>query len=170
MRPKPPSREDAVVVGKITGVWGLQGDLKVESYTDSDRRFSPGGLVYLDGRPGRVLQARKHRSGFVVRLDLVSDRAQAESLRGKPLTVPANDLEPLPAGSYYYFQLIGIAVRTEDGVYLGEVKEILATGSNDVYVVRDAGKEVLLPALETVILDVDLGAGTMTVRVPEGLM
>ena len=163
--------EDAVVVGRVTGSWGIRGDLKVESLTDVPQRFSSGARLYLDGRPVTVERARKYRGGLLVKLDLVSDRSHAESLRGSFLTIYLADVEPVPEGSYYHFQIIDMGVWTEEGEYLGEVKEILVTGSNDVYVVKDISskKEVSVPALKSVVLKVDLQENRMVVRLPEGL-
>ena len=139
--------------------------------TDFSRRFSPGSVLYLEGRPSRVVRARKIKGGLRVHLDLVNDRTHAESLRGALLTVPRDEVPPLPEGSYYHFQIVGIDVWTEGGECLGTVREILPTGGNDVYVVRDAdGKEVLLPALEGVVRQVDLEANRMVVSLPEGLI
>ena len=148
----------------------MRGDLKVESLTDSSHRFSPCTVLYLDGTAVRVERSRKLKGGLLVKLNLVNDRDHARSLRGAFLTVPQKDVKPLPSGSYYYFQIIDIGVWTEGGEYLGEVKEILATGANDVYVVRDKAKrEVLVPALESVILEVHLRDKKMVVRLPQGL-
>ena len=83
--------------------------------------------------------------------------------------MPRDQIDPLPDGSYYYFQILGLRVRTDDGEELGRVHEILATGGNDVYVVRGPAGERLVPALGDVVLDVDLDRGLMTVSLPEGL-
>ena len=83
--------------------------------------------------------------------------------------MPRDQIDPLPDGSYYYFQILGLRVRTEGGEELGRVHEILATGGNDVYVVRGPAGERLVPALGDVVLDVDLDRGLMTVSLPEGL-
>ena len=169
-RHPPSTSDDAVIVGKVLGAWGTRGDLKVETFTDSPQRFAPGSTLFLDGGAVRVLRARSHKGGVVVGLDLVNNRTHAESLRGAILTISRDEVGPLPEGSYYHFQVIGIGVWTEDGEFLGEVREILPTGVNDVYVVRDGGKkEVLVPSLESVVLDVDLGENRMVVRLPEGL-
>ena len=168
--PRSLSSQDAVVVGRVTGCWGLRGDLKVESHTDFSRRFSPGSVLYLGGRVSRVERSREYRGGLLVKFDLVNDRSQAESLRGTFLTVPLDDVKPLPPGSYYHFQIIDIGVWTEGGEYLGEVKEILGSGANDVYVVRDEdNREVLVPALKSVILEVHPRDKKMVVRLPQGL-
>ena len=169
-RHAPPAPDDAVTVGTIVAASGLRGELKVAPLTDFPRRFSPGSTLYLEGRAARVVSSRQHKRGVVVKLDLVNDRNHAESLRSTPLTIPADDLESLPDGSYYHFQIIGIEVWSEDGERLGEVAEIIDTGVNDVYLVRSEGsKDLLVPSIESVVLEADIPANRMTVRLPEGL-
>ena len=162
--------DDDVLVGKVAGPWGLKGDLKVVPFTDSPLRFSPGSRLLLDGRPTHVVRSRATRSGLVVNLDTVGDRESAELLRDASLTVHRDELAPLPDGSYYHYQIMGMGVWTEEGEYLGKVWDIVRTGASDVYVVRDdGGLEVLVPSLKDVVLDVFPGEGRMVVRLPEGL-
>ena len=138
--------------------------------TDSPSRFSPGSILFLNGEPARIERSRPIKGGLRVKLDTVNDRTGAELQAGRLLTVPRRDVAPLPEGSYYHFQIIDIGVWSDDGEHLGDVKEILNTGGNDVYVVRDgANKEVLIPALDGVVLEVDVSGNRMTVRLPEGL-
>ena len=116
------------------------------------------------------MSSRKHRGGIRLKLDAVNDRSQAESALGKTLTVSAGRFRPLPDGSYYYFQIIDIEVWTEDGEHLGRVTDVLTTGANDVYVVRNGtAPDLLLPAVKKVIRDIDPDANKMLVRLPEGL-
>jgi len=165
-----PDSSDAVVVGVVLGASGLRGAFKVESLTDYPDRFSPGRTLFLKGRSVKVMSSRRTRRGLVVKLDLVNDRTQAESLRGTELTVPPDDLQPLPEDSYYFYQIIGMDVWDEDRGYLGKVTDVLRTGANDVYVARDPeGAEVLIPALEDVLLEVRTDENRMVVRLPEGL-
>ncbi len=160
--------KDVVTVARIKGAWGIRGDLKLDVLTDFLERFSPGSVLYLDDAPNRVERSHPIKSGFVVKLDQVNDRTAAEALRGKPLTVGAERVKPLEPGSYYHFQIIGMNVSTDLGECLGEVREILKTGSNDVYVVRGEGrKEVLVPAIRHVVVDVDVSENRMVVRLPE---
>lgn len=107
----------------------------------------------------------------MIKFDVVGDRNQAETMRGVDLTVPPEELEPLPPGSYYHYQIIGMEVHDEEGVCLGAVTEVLSTGANDVYIVRDGKRETLVPALAGVIVSVDTDpdGGNMVVRLPEGL-
>jgi len=159
-----------VVVGRVLGAWGLKGDLKIETLTDTPDRFRPGSVLYLDGERATVERSQPAGGRLVVKLDVVADRTQAESRRGSTLTVPASEVPPLPAGSYYYYQIIGMGVWTDQDEHLGEVREILPGGGTGVYVVRgDDGKDVLLPARSEVVLDVNVEENRMTVRVPAGL-
>ena len=154
----------------IAGPWGIRGHIKVVSLTENSGRFAPNSVLYFNGRPTVVTHARTDKRGVVLKLDVANDRTEADLLRGGLLTVPRNDVTPLPEGSYYHFQIIDIGVWTEEGEYLGQVKDILSTGSNDVYVVRDDdSKEVLVPALKSVIQDLSPERGRMVVRLPEGL-
>ena len=158
------------MVGIIKGAWGLQGDLRVESLTDNPDRFAANSRLYLEGRAVRVRRSREVKRGIVLKLDSVHDRTAAERLRGKSLTVSADAVPALPEGAYYHYQLIDLDVYTCEGERLGSVREILTTGANDVYVVeRPGARDLLIPALKRVVVGVDLLAGRMVVRLPEGL-
>ena len=162
--------DDHVVVGEIVGVWGVRGDVKVVPSTKLSERFSAGSVLYLEGERAVVVDSHPTKSGVRIRLNSVLDRTQADALRGKLLTIPRSELSPLLEGSYYHYEIIGLDVWTDDGDSLGTVREVLATGSNDVYVVRDAeGRDTLVPSLEGVVLDVLPAEGKITVHLPEGL-
>jgi 16S rRNA processing protein RimM len=94
----------------------------------------------------------------------------AEQLRGGYLEITREQLVPLPEGSYYIFEIIGLKVYDLDGAYLGEITDVLQTGANDVYVVETGGKPLLIPALKQVVREVDLQGRRMRVELPEGLM
>ena len=135
--------------------------------SDNPDRFVRGGSLLLGSSTVRVVSSRRDKAHLIVQFDAVGDRTTAESLRGSHLTVPREDVEPPPAGSYYHYQIIDMDVATEDGSSLGQVVQILPTGSNDVYLARDGeGKETLVPALADVLLEVDLERGRMVVRLP----
>ena len=158
------------MVGIIKGAWGIQGDLRVASMTDNSERFAANSRLFLEGRAVRVRRSREVKGGIVLKLDSVHDRTAAEQLRGKSLSVPSQDVPPLPEGTYYHYQLIGLDVHTCEGELLGTVREILTTGANDVYVIkRPESRDLLIPALKRVVVGVDLVAGRMVVRLPEGL-
>ncbi len=167
----PNSRETPVIVGRIRSAWGLRGDVSVEVLSDAPMRFAPGSILRLKGKATRVERSRKGKRGLVVKLDAASDRTQAEALRGSELTVLPGEVEPLPEGIFYHFQILDMRVVTEDAEQLGAVSEIIVTGGNDVYVVHEEGRrDILIPALPDVVLGVDLDAGVMTVSLPDGLV
>ena len=148
----------------------MQGDVKVDVLSDSSDRFSPGSSLTLAGRPATVEQSRKIKGGLAVKFDLVTDRSKAGTLRGQMLTVPRGSLASLPDGRYYYFDIIDMAVLNEAGETIGRVKEIIETGVNDVYVIERLGQsDLLIPALEDVVLSVSVSGKRMPVRVPDGL-
>ena len=158
-----------VVVGLIRGFSGLHGEVRVEIATADPQRFSPGTLLFVGDTATQVQKARKYKKGIVLKLEGIDDRNQAEALMGQPLLVPEEDVPPLPEGDYYYFQILDMQVWTREDEFLGTIQEILHTGSNDVYVVRQQKQEVLVPALEDVILEVDVKKQRMVVDLPEGL-
>ena len=158
-----------VLVGRILAPVALRGEVRVEVASDVPHRFAPGALLYIEGRTYTVRRSRSVHQGLVLELAGVESRTQAESLRGKALEVTEGDVPSPAEGSYYYFQMLAMQVFTEEGDYLGEVTEILPTGSNDVYVVRKEDQETLVPALSDVVVDVDVTAKRMTVKLPEGL-
>ena len=165
------TREPPVIVGRIRSAWGLRGDVSVEVLSDAPHRFAPGSVLRLKGESARVEHSRKGKRGLLVKLDTVNDRTQAEALRGEDLTVLPEQVEALPDGMYYHFQILDLRVLTETGEQLGSVSEIIVTGGNDVYVVHEDGRrDILIPALPDVVLDVDLHAGVMTVSLPDGLV
>ena len=157
-------------MGRVTGPWGIRGHLKVRSHTESEERFAAGSRLYLDGLPSTVVSSRPHRVGHVVRLDSVQDRTTAESLKGALLTIQEDDVAELPEGVFYHFQLIDMDVVSDEGEHLGRIAEILETPGNDVYLVRKQdSRDLLLPAIRDVVLDVDIESGRVTVHLLPGL-
>ena len=166
-----PSRADHVLVGRIAAPWGVRGDVKIEVFSDIPSRFQPGSVLYLKNKPAKVQKSHRTKGGMVIKLEALNNRNDAEALRGELLTVPQENVESLPEGSYYYFQILGMKVQTEEGEHLGTIKEIIETGTNDVYVVGAPDKkDVLIPALDGVIFSVNLDENVMTVNLPEGLI
>jgi 16S rRNA processing protein RimM len=156
-----------VAVGWIAAPWGLRGYLKVQPLTDFPERFQRGAALWVRGRRIEVQRSRWSRGFVYLGLSGIDSRSAAEELRGALLEVPESDLTPLPEGQYYRFQVIGLEVRTPEGRSLGRVAEILSTGSNDVYVVRGGPRELLIPAIEDVVKEVDVEGGRLVVEPPE---
>ena len=154
----------------MAGAWGIRGEVKIQPFANSPDRFAAGAEVHVDGRAARVRSARPHRAGLVARLSGVQDRTAAENLAGALLTVPEDALAPLPEGDYYHFQLIGTEVFAEDGEPLGEIAEIVEAPGNDVYIIRkDGERDLPIPAIKEVIVQIDVPAARMVVRLIPGL-
>jgi 16S rRNA processing protein RimM len=158
-----------VAVGSIAAPWGVRGDLKVQPLTDFPERFRRGAALWVQGRRIEVQRSRWSRGLVYLGLSGIDSRNAAEELRGALLEVPESELAPLPEGQYYRFQVIGLDVCTPEGRSLGRVAEILSTGSNDVYIVRGGPRELLIPAIEDVVKEVDLEGGRLVVEPPEEL-
>ncbi|MFQ5934031.1 MAG: ribosome maturation factor RimM, partial [Dehalococcoidia bacterium] len=126
----------------------------------------PSGRL-LQGQPHVIVSSRQQKGQWVLRLEGIDSRDQSEELRDELLYIPEGDLHPLPPGQYYRFQMLGLRVYTVGGVCLGQISEVLATGSNDVYVVTGAGGELLIPATTDVIQEVNLEGGRVVVDLPE---
>ncbi len=158
----------AVSIGRILAPVGVRGEIKVRPLTDFPERFDPGALVWLDGYAIAVRSSRWQGRLVYLKLEGVDDRTAAEALRGKELQMP--EAAPLEEdGVFYQHDIIGLSVHDLTGKILGEVSEILATGANDVYVVRGELGELLLPAVEDVVKEIDSAGGRMIVDLLPGL-
>ena len=166
------SRGDSVPVGKIVGVHGVKGELKVLPYGDlSEFVWKTVSIETEDGTISYpVKKVRPHKGVFLFKLRGLNRREEAERFIGEEVSVAKEDLPPLPEGEYYYFELQGMDVVTEDGTFLGKLVSIFPTGSNDVYEVHGPEGEILIPVIEDVVLNVDLKRRTITVRLLEGLL
>jgi 16S rRNA processing protein RimM len=173
-------QEPYFTVGLITGTHGLRGEVKVVSKTDfEEERFRPGSRLWVRKseadppfREVVVSKARPHKQMWLVAFEGLPSINDVEGWRGYQLCVPESELQPLPEGTYYIHQLVGLRVETEDGQYVGRLEEVLMPGANDVYVVRGPmqKRDVLLPAIPECIRNVDLDRGVMTVRLLPGLL
>jgi 16S rRNA processing protein RimM len=163
-----------IEVGRILRPHGVQGEVVVRRFGESETVLRPGSTIH--GRKGplemtlTVGAAKRHKKEWIVVFEGVDSRLEAEALAGTTLLVEADRLPPLPEGTYYNFELEGLTVRTAAGEILGRIEEVLETGANPVLVVRGERGESLIPSVEQVIRDVDLEAGVMTVDLIPGLI
>jgi 16S rRNA processing protein RimM len=168
-------KKDHVLIGKIVGSHGLKGTNKIRAFAESLSVFKPGRSILIRKSSGQKINLEINRVKAQGRTTLllfkgINDRSQAEALIGSELYIRKQDLPELEDGTYYWFDLIGIEVYTIDKKYLGRIESIIETGSNDVYVVKDGKNEVLIPALESVIMDIELEQKRMQVNLPQGLI
>jgi 16S rRNA processing protein RimM len=163
--------EPTVVVGVVTGVHGLRGDVSIQNRSDNPDRWTPGGTVLReDGATLTIEMSRRQGRRLIVKFAGVGDRTAAEGLRGVILVVPESWLPELAEGEWWAYQLEGCEVRTASGRVLGIVKEVIPNPANDLWVaVDDEGNETLIPALADLLLDIDVNARTIVVRDVPGL-
>jgi 16S rRNA processing protein RimM len=161
-----------LAVGRLQRTHGVRGEMLMEVITDFPERLRKGKEVYIGSDHTSVCLSSVRRAdrALLVAFEGYEDVNRAAALRNQIVYVRSDQIPALPEGVYYHHQLLGLRVVDEDGRVLGELEQILETGANDVYLVRMAdGEELLLPAIQEVIIGVDLEEGTMRVRPPEWL-
>jgi len=158
-----------VIVGIVAGPWRHNGEVKVQPHTDNPQRFAKGNHLLAQGRTLQIEGCRWHQGLALIKFRGIETHEDSERLRGVQLEVTLDEVPSLSADSYYHFQILDMEVWTEAGEFLGTVEGILNTGSNDIYVVRQGKSEILVPALQDVVLEVDLEKGRITVDLPKGL-
>ena len=166
---------ELIKIGKITGTHGYKGTVKVELLTDFPQRFKNMKTVKISQRNTVVemtIEAcNSHQGKLLMKFKGIDSIEEADKYRNAFLNVAADEVYPLPEGSYYHFQLIGMKVYDLEVGYLGELTDILETGANDVYVVKsEVYGEILIPAIKEVISEVDLNSLCMQVKLLPGLL
>ncbi len=179
--------DDMLRVGVISSTHGIKGEVKVYPTTDDPKRFSSLKKVYLDysvtGIKGkkqvecielRIERVRYFKQFVILKFKEIDDINDVEKYKGMDLYVTREDAIPLGEDENYICDLIGLLVVNEEGEAVGELKDVLQTGANDVYVVKGnekfGNKEMLLPAIKQCILKVDLEKKQVTVHIMEGLL
>jgi len=169
----PVGEPEYLVVGFLRRPHGVRGEILMDVHTDFPERLKTGMTVFIgdDYKPMIIASRRVHGEGMLIRFRGVRTPEDAGIYRNNWMFVPTANRPELPDGEYYHHQLIGLGVVTDEGFGLGTLVDILETGANDVYVVRDEnGKEILLPAIPPVILDIQLADRQMRVHLLDGLI
>jgi len=161
-------------IGQIVNVHSFKGEVKVYPLTDDITRFKDLKMVYVEENNQLVryeIEGIKFLSNtVVVKLKGVDTEEAANRLRNFYMKVDRKSAVKLPKGSYFICDLIDLEVFDEKGLLLGTIKDVLQTGSNDVYVVQNSGKDLLIPALREVVREIDLNNRKIVVQLPEGLI
>ncbi len=161
-----------LAVGFLRRPHGVKGEMLMDIHTGFPERLKTGMTLFVgeDHAPMTLASRRPHQAGLLVRFRGAKTPEEAGLYRNTWVYVRASDRPSLPEGEYYHHQLLGLAVVTDEGRALGTLVEVLETGANDVYVVRDAdGRETLLPAIPPVILDIRLADRLMRIHLLDGL-
>jgi 16S rRNA processing protein RimM len=163
-----------LAVGKLRRPHGLHGEILMSVWTDFPNRLKPGVAVYVGKNHTlrTIRTVRWHRDNLLIAFEDITDRDQAGIFRNQLMMVRADDRPALPDGEFYQHQLVGMRVIQEEGdLLLGTLTEIIETGANDVYIVRAAdGREILLPAIESVIVEIDIEHKEIHVDLLPGLL
>lgn len=161
-------------IGQIINTHGLRGAVKVYPLTDDISRFEKLKEVYVEENDGIVkykVESVKFLSSTVsVKLKGVDSEEAANKLRGSYIKVDRKSAVKLPKDTYFICDLIDLEVYDEKGLLIGTVKDVLQTGSNDVYVIQSSGKDILIPALKDIVKKIDLENKKILVEMPEGLI
>ncbi|RKP55431.1 ribosome maturation factor RimM [Cohnella endophytica] len=165
-------------IGKVVNTHGIKGELKIWPQTDfPEVRFKPGNKLMMvppeSGDPitVEIVSAREQKKMYVVKIKGFDNINQVEKYKGWEMKVSDEERVPLDEGEYYVRDIVGCEVETEEGEILGTVTDILSPGANDIWVVKMAkGKELLLPVIDDVVLNVDVSARKIKVHLMEGLL
>ncbi|WP_044893791.1 ribosome maturation factor RimM [Bacillus alveayuensis] len=165
-------------VGKIVNTHGIRGEVRVISKTDfADERYKVGNTLYIfmdhasEPIEVKVKSHRVHKSFDLLSFEGYDNINLVEKFKGAIIKVPESQLGKLEEGEYYFHEIIGCTVVTEQGETIGTVKEILTPGANDVWVVKDkGGKEILIPYIADVVKNVDVKEKLITIHPMEGLL
>ena len=171
----PDSPSHLIGLGRISAAHGIRGAVKVRpdasAATTDPEVFLAVAEVVIGGHKYTIEQADRFKNQVLLQLAGVDTRSRAEQLIGQEVLGDRRRFPQLPPGEYYWFQLLGLPVYdAADGALLGHLQEILPTPGHDVYVVVQDGREVLFPAVEEVIVEINLAEGLVRVAPPQGLL
>ena len=158
-----------VMIGSVLRNHGVHGAMVAGIENRQSISWTSGMTVFLGNDPEHLVPfvvGKFRHLGKDVRLELdgISDPERIRKMAGTGLWISADLLKPLPGGSYYHYQLIGLAVRTSTGRELGRLMDVMKTGANDVFIVGSGNNEYLIPAIPDVIVQVDLESGIMVIE------
>ena len=165
-----------MTIGEIARVHGLRGEVRVTPLTDHPERFAGVTECVLwdatrdERETRRITTARRHGDTLLVTFAGCQSPEDARSLVGRLIALPRAQALPPPEGSFYPWQLAGARVTTEDGRLVGHVKGIEHAGAQDLWIVAGEAREHLIPAVPDIVLDVDVAAGRVVIRPPDGLL
>lgn len=162
-------------IGQIVNTFGIKGEVKVNPFTDDIEQFERLKSILVEKNKKllevEIENVRYQKHLVILKLKNIEDMNTAEKYKGCYIKIHRKDARKLPDGTYFIADIIGSEVITDDGQKLGKVDDIYNTGSNDIYVVKDElGKQILLPGIKDVILDVDIEKQVVTVHLLEGLI
>ncbi|MBM6760546.1 ribosome maturation factor RimM [Megamonas hypermegale] len=153
-----------IIIGKFGATHGIRGDIKVYPLTDFPERFNTIKTAYVDDKEIEISKTRYQKNFVVMKIKGIDNREDAMRFTNKLLKINRADAASLNEGEYYAFDIVGLNVINQDDVVLGEITDILKTGSNDVYIIKAKdGRQILIPALKKVVTEINIQDGYMKV-------
>ena len=169
------SPEKLLLLGKVIRPHGLKGLLRILSYARSEESFRESEIIFLRLSSGQtheheVLSVKPYKNIHFLKLKKLNSLEEAERYRGAEILIKNDSLSRENEDEYFWYELIGLRVHLDTGRYIGTIKQILPTGSNDIYVVRQGKTENLIPAIHDVVQEIDLANKKMIISEIEGLL
>jgi len=162
-----------IILGVITGVHGIQGEVKLKSFTgDPEAIASYGPLDASNGTTLKIKSLKPHKDFFRARIEGIADRNAAEALKGLELSIARDRLPEPEADEVYHADLIGLSVQDTSGAAIGTVVDVVDFGAGELLELKlqDIKSTVLMPFNRQTVPDIDLGSGTLSIDPPEGLL
>ena len=162
-------------IGQIVNTFGIKGMVKVKPFTDNIERFDELEKVYIENKKGKkeyeIEEVKYHKNMVLIKFKGIENPEDANLLRESYLLVDRANEKPLEEGTYYIVDMIGLDVYTDENEFLGKLEDIFNTGSNDIYVVKnELGKQILLPAIDDVLKEIDMENRKVIVHLIPGLI
>ncbi len=165
--------EKLITIGKITRHQGNKGEVRINPLTDWPERFNQLEKVYLIKnrieKEVTIEKIRFHKGSVIIKFESFNNIEKAIEHKSFAVKISEDKVVELPENNYFFHEIIGLDVYTIEDSYLGVIDEILETKANDVYIIRDENSELLIPAIEDVIIEIDLSKDKMKVKLPPGL-
>ena len=164
-----------IPLGRLVNTHGVRGDLRLLPHSFPCRTLHPGLTVFLQDAQGqlsthKVVGARPRAPFVIVKLDGVDSIDHAETLRDMTVAVEETVLPPLKDGEFYYYQVVGLTVRTTTGTEIGEIAQVFFSGGHDIWVVRQGEKEYLIPVTEEIVRSIDIPGKQAIIDPLKGLL
>ena len=167
--------QEFIIIGKVVSAQGNKGEVNVLPLTDSIDRFKNLSTVFLRNKNSQTVlsieKIRIKKDMVILKLKDIENIEEAKTIVGSFLEVERKNAVKLPKGTYFIFEIIGLEVYTENNVFLGKVENVISTGSNDIYIVKDKNeKELFIPAIREVVKNINLEKKRITINIVDGLI
>ena len=165
------NKNNDFLIGKIVNTQGVHGEMRVIPTTDDITRFELLESVFIDKKEYEIEKVRYHKQFVLLKLKGIDDMTAAERYKTKEVRIPEEWALPCEEDEYYIKDLFGMKVVDEEGSEIGEIKDVMFTGANDVYIIKPkSGKDILIPAIKECVLKVDTENKVMHIHLMEGLL